>query len=94
MSYYSDLDNDLGADSEVAEMLREKELERRHTAVRLKPRNRSRFTARTIEVQCEWCNDKFTARVADRKRGWARYCSKSCKAMMQTYGRRHRKGAE
>ena len=25
----------------------------------------------------------FTARVADRKRGWAKYCSKSCKAKEQ-----------
>jgi len=24
------------------------------------------------------CNKKFTARLADRKRGWARFCSKSC----------------
>ena len=33
--------------------------------------------------KCLGCNALFTARVADRKRGWARYCSKSCKAIKQ-----------
>tara|TARA_X000001388_G_scaffold12059_1_gene7226 strand:- start:492 stop:824 length:333 start_codon:yes stop_codon:yes gene_type:complete len=37
-----------------------------------------------IEVNCLTCKSKFTARVADRKRGWAKYCSKSCKAKKQT----------
>lgn len=32
---------------------------------------------------CLRCNILFTARVADRKRGWARFCSKSCKAIRQ-----------
>lgn len=32
---------------------------------------------------CEWCRKPFTARKADRKRGWARFCSKSCKASKQ-----------
>ena len=32
---------------------------------------------------CEWCRGPFTARSADRKRGWARFCSKSCKAKKQ-----------
>jgi hypothetical protein len=36
-----------------------------------------------IEVSCDCCKIKFTARVADRKRGWARFCSKSCKALHQ-----------
>lgn len=34
--------------------------------------------------RCKNCGDPFTARVADRKRGWARFCSKSCKASEQT----------
>lgn len=34
--------------------------------------------------RCKQCGDHFRARVADRKRGWARYCSKSCKAIKQT----------
>lgn len=36
-----------------------------------------------IEVSCLCCGNKFTARVADRKRGWAKFCSKSCKAIKQ-----------
>lgn len=27
---------------------------------------------------CEHCAKSFAARVADRNRGWARFCSKSC----------------
>lgn len=38
----------------------------------------------TVVVKCETCKQPFTARVADRKRGWGRYCSKSCKAIKQT----------
>jgi len=34
--------------------------------------------------KCKTCGDPFLARVADRARGWARYCSKSCKAIKQT----------
>lgn len=34
--------------------------------------------------RCKGCGDPFRARVADRKRGWARFCSKSCKAVEQT----------
>ncbi len=33
--------------------------------------------------QCDSCKQPFTARTADRKRGWARFCSKSCKARRQ-----------
>lgn len=33
---------------------------------------------------CKNCGDRFTAREADRKRGWAKFCSKSCKAKEQT----------
>lgn len=33
--------------------------------------------------KCARCGDPFIARVADRKRGWARFCSKSCKAIRQ-----------
>ena len=35
------------------------------------------------EYTCACCQAVFTARVADRKRGWARYCSKRCKALAQ-----------
>ena len=32
---------------------------------------------------CKNCKQPFEARVADRKRGWAKFCSKSCKAKEQ-----------
>lgn len=38
---------------------------------------------KTVEVKCERCKTPFLARTADRKRGWARFCSKSCKAIKQ-----------
>lgn len=34
---------------------------------------------KTVECKCH-CGATFTARVADRKRGWAKSCSKSCAA--------------
>jgi len=37
-----------------------------------------------VECRCKNCGGPFTARVADRKRGWAKFCSKSCKAIDQT----------
>lgn len=39
---------------------------------------------RTVVVKCKRCKDPFVARVADRKRGWGQFCSKSCKAIRQT----------
>lgn len=39
--------------------------------------------AATNQYKCKCCGDMFTARTADRKRGWAQYCSKSCKAKRQ-----------
>lgn len=38
---------------------------------------------KTVECLCQRCKQPFIARVADRKRGWARFCSKSCKAIKQ-----------
>ena len=32
---------------------------------------------------CQCCKLPFEAREADRARGWARFCSKSCKAKKQ-----------
>lgn len=34
--------------------------------------------------KCKCCGDPFMARPADVKRGWALFCSKSCKAIKQT----------
>lgn len=36
-----------------------------------------------IEVKCKNCRQPFMARTADRKRGWGKFCSKSCKASEQ-----------
>ena len=40
--------------------------------------------ASTATYSCKTCRCPFVARTADRARGWARYCSKSCKAIKQT----------
>lgn len=37
----------------------------------------------TKEVKCACCKQPFMARVADIKRGWGKFCSKSCKATKQ-----------
>lgn len=39
--------------------------------------------ASMVEVKCKCCKQPFLARVADRKRGWGKFCSKSCKAIKQ-----------
>lgn len=36
-----------------------------------------------VDVECEWCARDFQVRVADRNRGWGRFCSRSCKATHQ-----------
>lgn len=36
-----------------------------------------------VERTCKCCRKTFTARSADVARGWAIYCSKSCKAKVQ-----------
>lgn len=35
---------------------------------------------------CQCCGCRFTRRVADRKRGWAKCCSKSCAAFLRHSG--------
>lgn len=37
----------------------------------------------TQQYTCKCCGQLFTARTADRARGWALYCSKRCKAIKQ-----------
>ncbi|QDH45717.1 hypothetical protein AAM37_gp46 [Pantoea phage vB_PagM_AAM37] len=41
--------------------------------------------ATMVKVKCanKSCGSEFMARLADRKRGWGRFCSKSCKAVKQ-----------
>jgi hypothetical protein len=36
-----------------------------------------------VQRVCKNCRDPFQARAADVRRGWALYCSKSCKAVKQ-----------
>lgn len=37
----------------------------------------------TVSRTCECCKQPFLARAADVARGWARFCSKRCKAIKQ-----------
>ncbi len=37
-----------------------------------------------VQRKCRNCGCQFMARSADVKRGWAKFCSKSCKAREQT----------
>jgi len=41
--------------------------------------------SKTVSVQCEnpKCGVWFDARMADRKRGWARTCCKSCASVLR-----------
>lgn len=36
-----------------------------------------------IKKDCKQCSTEFEARNADIKRGWGKFCSKSCKALYQ-----------
>lgn len=47
--------------------------------------------ASTATYKCKQCDKPFTARTADRNRGWALFCSKSCKAIKQTNTKPKRK---
>lgn len=51
--------------------------------------------ASTATYKCKCCGAPFEARTAERARGWAKFCSKSCKAVKQTQagGGRRKSGA-
>ena len=36
-----------------------------------------------IEKKCQNCNKLISVRMVDHKRGWGKFCSKSCKAKRQ-----------
>ena len=36
-----------------------------------------------VTRKCKYCHEPFVARSADVARGWAKFCSKSCKAKEQ-----------
>lgn len=40
----------------------------------------SKPRGKMVKVECECCGLLFEARDADRKRGWAKFCGKACKA--------------
>lgn len=39
--------------------------------------------ATMVSKTCPVCRDEFKARLSDVKRGWGKFCSKSCKAKEQ-----------
>lgn len=39
--------------------------------------------ATMVKCKCANCGAPFEARLADRRRGWGKYCNKSCKAKKQ-----------
>lgn len=39
--------------------------------------------ATMVTQKCQRCKTLFEARLADVKRGWGKFCSKSCKAIKQ-----------
>ncbi len=39
--------------------------------------------AKMVTKPCEWCKKPHEVRAVDLRRGWGRFCSKSCKAMKQ-----------
>jgi hypothetical protein len=41
------------------------------------------MAGKTSTFKCQCCGTLFVARIADRNRGWAKFCSKSCKAIRQ-----------
>ena len=41
------------------------------------------MSAAMMDKKCQRCGTHMTVRVADHKRGWGKFCSKSCKAIQQ-----------
>lgn len=100
MSYYTDLDNDLGSTEEAERDFREREFEqnrkRANERSRIAKEVRKQLKAKGIPdkqpirgatqtVKCKNCKSEFEARTVDIKRGWGKFCSKSCKAKKQPY---------
>lgn len=40
------------------------------------------------QYRCQSCSKFFFARVADRNRGWAKFCTKNCKQIFQEEGKK------
>lgn len=41
-----------------------------------------------VEIECKCCPNKKMVRIADIKRGWGKFCSKSCAVYWRTFHRR------
>lgn len=39
-----------------------------------------------VDCNCDYCGANMSKRVADRARGWGRFCDKSCKASFAANG--------
>lgn len=46
--------------------------------------NEFKSRGKKVERQCRRCGMLMQVREADVRRGWGKYCSKSCKAIVQT----------
>ena len=78
MSYYIDLDNDLGAEEEVE---RDFQLEQRQS--KHKP---TQIRGSQVFIHCMWCGTRKKVRQADINRNWGRFCNKSCAAKFKNRG--------
>lgn len=93
-AYDADVMSDDGAEEHMRDMEREdyhKEMAfrravkrevqrqlRKHTAANPHQPKKHNARGKTKACKCLSCRKEFVARVADRKRGWSRFCSKSC----------------
>lgn len=101
MSYYTDLDANLGAAEEAERNMRELDFERNrkiaNERTRIKNEVKRQLKAQgvdlskkpvkgeKVEAKCACCGTTFKVRKADIKRGWGKFCSKTCKARKQKY---------
>jgi hypothetical protein len=100
MGYYQDVDEARGMDELAEQELRELDRQRVQRARNFNQAVKAQVAKElakhgvkqkiskprgaTVQVKCKNCKNDFVARTADRKRGWAKFCSKSCKAQHQT----------
>jgi hypothetical protein len=45
--------------------------------------SKARGTKETFQCEAPNCTNQFQARLVDRKRGWARTCSRSCAGVLR-----------
>ena len=89
MSYYTERDNELDMSDEAARLVDQleiesnKEMTNKNTKTATKVKRKKQVRGEKQKVNCACCGNEFIARVADVKRGWGKFCSKSCKAKRQ-----------